>query len=173
LVHSKIKDTLLPVPGKDRFDLAMEFAQGDLLQTSLDKLIIPADNVACVQEDNLAEHALLVLIKSGYSAIPVLNTTGFVTGIISKTMILDAILGLESIEFEKLTVMQVNEVMNRSVPRVQMTTSFLRLLELCIRSPFLCVESLEGSFMGLVTRQAILREIDKYLRSRQGKLDQI
>ena len=152
--------------------MAMEFAPVDLLQTSLDKLIIPADNVACVQEDNLAEHALLVLIKSGYSAIPVLNTNDIVTGIISKTMILDAILGLESIEFEKLTVMKVHEVMDSSVPRIQMATPFLRILELCIRSPFLCVESESGLFGGIVTRQGILREIDKYLRCLQGKQSQ-
>jgi predicted transcriptional regulator len=153
--------------------LAMEFALSDLLETSLDKLMISADNVACVQEDNLAEHALLVLIKAGYSAIPVLNARGNVAGIISKTLILDAILGLERIEFEKLSVMKVHEVMNQSVPRVQMTSQFLRLLELCILSPFLCVENATGSFMGLVTRQTILTEIHKSIRQRHGKMDHL
>lgn len=152
----------------------MEFALGDLLKTSPEELMISADDVACVQEDNLTEHALLVLIKAGYSAIPVLNTQSNVTGIISKTMILDAILGLERIEFEKLAELKVHEVMNRAVPRVQITSPFLHLLELCIRSPFLCVENASGSFMGLVTRQTILSEIHKYLRqqySKQGQLE--
>jgi CBS domain containing-hemolysin-like protein len=161
------------MPRKDRFDLAMEFALGDLLETSPDELMISADNVACVQEDNLTEHALLVLIKAGYSAIPVLNTQSNVTGIISKTMILDAILGLERIEFEKLTELKVHEVMNREVPRVLVTSPFLHLLELCIRSPFLCVEDASGSFMGLVTRQMILTKIHKYLRQRHGKPSQL
>ncbi len=150
----------------------MDFALSDLLETSLDKFMIPGENVACVQEENLVEHALLVLIKARYSAIPVLNTESNVVGIISKTMILDAIIGLERIEFEKLSEIKVYEVMNRDVPRVEMKSSFLRLLELCIRSPFLCVEDQAGSFKGLVTRQAVLTEIYKYLRQKKEKPNQ-
>jgi predicted transcriptional regulator len=149
--------------------LTMELTLSELLGVSIHKLMISANDVACVQEDNSAEHALLVLVKAGYSAIPVLNRKSRVTGVISKTMILDSILGLERIEFDKLFSITVQNVMKQDIRRVTLTTSFLHVLELCIGAPFICVDDDDGSFLGLITRQAVLSQIHKYLRPRHGK----
>src|SRR5690625_5523389 len=51
-------------------------------------LMIPSEKVAHVQLNNPLEHALLVLIKSGYSAVPVLDTSFKLVGTIGKTAIL-------------------------------------------------------------------------------------
>ena len=45
----------------------------NLLTTHLQKLMIPSEKVAHVQVGNSLEHALLVLTKSGYTAIPILD----------------------------------------------------------------------------------------------------
>ncbi len=153
--------------------MATELILSNLIATPIEHLMIPAKDVACVQEENSAEHALLILIKARYSAIPVLNSKSIVVGIISKTMILDSILGLERIEFEKLTTTKIHEVMNREVPHVTRTASFLHVLELCIQSAFLCVENETGGFVGLLTRQVILAEIYKYLRYQNGKINHL
>src|SRR5690625_4046318 len=78
-------------------------------------LMIPAEKVAHVQLNNPLEHALLVLIKSGYSAVPVLDTSFKLVGTIGKTAILNQILGLERIEVEKLSEIQVHEVMKDDI----------------------------------------------------------
>lgn len=85
----------------------------NLFETTINDMIIPADKVAHVQIGNSLEHALLVLTKTGYTAVPVLDPKYKLHGLISSTHILDSILGLERIEFERLEKMKVEEVMNR------------------------------------------------------------
>jgi CBS domain-containing protein len=119
-------------------------------------MVIDAEDVACVHPAHSAEHALLVLIKSGYSAIPVVASDGKVVGTISKTLILDKILGLERIEFEALSTYTVADAMNPEVARIASDQSFMRALQLSIDWPFLCVENDEGIFTGLMTRRGIL-----------------
>lgn len=135
-----------------------------LLDTDIQNLMLHSDNVAFVQSENSLEHALLVLIKSGYSSIPVLDAQSRVQGIVSKTLILDSILGLERIEFERLSEQTVQAVMNRKVPRIKSTDTFFRALELSINQPYLCVEDEQGSFLGLLTRRAILALVYRYFR---------
>ncbi len=126
--------------------------------------MIPAVNVAYVEPHHALDHALLILIKSGYSAIPVLERGERVRGTISKTLILDSILGLEQIEVDKLRDRQVAEVMNADVPRLHAQDTMMKALELSISRPFLCVEAEDGTFLGLVTRSAILERVHAYCR---------
>src|SRR5690625_1524590 len=76
-------------------------------------LMIPSEKVAHVQLNNPLEHALLVLVKSGYSAVPVLDSSYKLVGTIGKTVILNQILGLERFEMERLSDMRVEEIMER------------------------------------------------------------
>ncbi|MCL6633067.1 MAG: CBS domain-containing protein [Alicyclobacillus herbarius] len=140
----------------------------DILATNIRDLLIPVENVACVQPFNNLEHALLVLIKSGYSAIPVLDTRSHVQGIISKTMILDAILGNERIEFEKLSESTVDQVMQKEVPCIRAQESLLRALELSINRPFLCVVEDGGELLGILTRRALLVLLYKFVRDQRA-----
>ncbi|WAH35106.1 cyclic-di-AMP-binding protein CbpB [Alicyclobacillus dauci] len=128
------------------------------------RLVIDAEDVACVHPAHSAEHALLVLIKSGYSAIPVVASSGIVAGIISKTLILDRILGLQRIEFESLSQFTVEEVMNTDVPRIGDDQTFIRALQLSIDNPFLCVEDSDGQFSGLLARRGILAFLHNLIR---------
>ncbi|MFP3489860.1 CBS domain-containing protein, partial [Staphylococcus sp. SIMBA_130] len=87
-----------------------------MYETGIEDLVISAEKVAHVQLTNPLEHAMLILIKSVYSSIPVLDTEYRLKGLISQPLILDSILGIERIEFEKLSELVVQEVMNTDIP---------------------------------------------------------
>ncbi len=127
-------------------------------------LLIPSERVAHVQIGNNLEHALLVLTKTGYSAIPVLNSQYKLQGLISTTVLLDSILGLERIEFERLEKMKVEEVMNKNIPRLNLQDSIVKGLTLLVDHPFVCVENDEEVFEGILTRRAILKNLTKQIK---------
>ncbi|TKC18489.1 cyclic-di-AMP-binding protein CbpB [Robertmurraya kyonggiensis] len=133
----------------------------EFLEINIQDLMIPSERVAHVQVKNSLEHALLVLTKSGYSAIPVLDPQFKLHGLISTPLIMDAILGLERIEFEKLETQCVEEIMNQEIPRIQIDSSLKTCLSLLIDHPFLCVENKEGLFEGILTRRAVLIQLNE------------
>lgn len=134
------------------------------LQTPIKDLIIASTKVAHVQLGNSLEHALLVLIKSGYSAIPVLDSSYRIQGQISTTMILDKILGMERFEYEKLHDLTVDEAMNSKIPRLKQTDHFLKAVEISINHPFVCIEDDNGVFQGILTRKSVLALVYRHFR---------
>ncbi|KQC47794.1 CBS domain containing protein [Geobacillus stearothermophilus] len=146
------------------------FANEEWANMTVKSFLIPADKVAHVQVDNYLDHALLVLTKTGYSAIPVLDTSYKLHGLIGMTMIMDAILGVERIEFERIETMKVEEVMNRNIPRLRLDDRLWKAVGLIVNHPFVCVENEDGYFEGIFTRREILKQLNKQLRrSNQGR----
>lgn len=137
---------------------------GEFSGIAIKDLMIPSERVAHVQIGNSLEHALLVLTKSGYTAIPVLDPHYRLLGLISTPIIMDSILGLERIEFEMLEKKRVEEAMNKKIPRVSIHSTMQSSLDLLIDHPFLCVEDDSGYFEGILTRRAVLLQL-----SNQGK----
>lgn len=137
---------------------------GEFLELTIQDLMIPSERVAHVQIGNNLEHALLVLTKSGYTAIPVLDPQYKLHGLISTPIIMDSILGLERIEFEKLEKSRVEEVMKKEVPRVKITASLTHCLELLVNHPFLCIETEDGFFSGILPRSTVLRQLANALK---------
>jgi len=129
------------------------------LDSSVKDLMISSERVAHVQVANNLEHALLVLTKSGYTAIPVLDPMYKLHGLISTPVILESILGLERIEFDNLENKKVSEVMIRDIPRLHVEDSVMKGLELLIDHPFVCVETDEGVFEGIITRKVLLQHV--------------
>ncbi|WNF38943.1 cyclic-di-AMP-binding protein CbpB [Bacillaceae bacterium IKA-2] len=129
-------------------------------QTFSDKtiadLIIPIEKVAHVQQNNSLEHALLVLVKSGYTSFPVLGNDSKLEGIISKALILDSILGLERIELDLLHTLKVSEVMEEKIPTMKISDTFAKAIAVSINNPFICVLDGEGAFRGILTRRSLL-----------------
>ncbi|MDQ0191185.1 cyclic-di-AMP-binding protein CbpB [Alicyclobacillus cycloheptanicus] len=137
-----------------------------LMHVQLSQLLIPAKNVACVLRYNNLEHALLILTKAGYTAVPVLDDHGSVCGTISKTNILDAMLSTDKIDVDKLHEVLVEQAMTTKIPRLTTSDSFLKGMELLINNPFVCVLDAEEHFHGILTRRAVLIEIERKLRRR-------
>ncbi|MFD2443339.1 cyclic-di-AMP-binding protein CbpB [Bacillus sp. CGMCC 1.16607] len=142
---------------------------GEFLEINIQDLMIPSERVAHVQVGNTLEHALLVLTKSGYTAIPVLNSEYKLKGLISTPVVLDSILGLERIEFELLEKNRVENVMNPAIPRIAINGSLLVSLELLVDHPFLCVENEDGYFEGILTRRAVLKQLVQHTRKLNKK----
>lgn len=126
------------------------------------ELMIPSEKVAHVQVGNPLEHALLVLVKSGYSAVPVLDPTYKFQGIISKTKILEETLGIEEFELNRLSEMTVKEVMDDEVPCLQLDDTMIDALHKLIDYPFVCVTNEEEEFDGIITRRTILKQFSKH-----------
>ncbi|MET1013411.1 MAG: cyclic-di-AMP-binding protein CbpB [Paenisporosarcina sp.] len=135
----------------------------DFLDMQIEEFIISSEKVAHVQLGNSAEHALLVLTKTGYSSIPVLDTKYRLKGLVSTQMITDAILGLEHIEYERLHDIKVDEVMLQPVPSIHVSEKFKRGLDLLIDHPFLCVIDDEETFVGILTRRVVLKQLKKHI----------
>ena len=133
----------------------------DIQNIPVGELMIPSEKVAHVQLNNPLEHALLVLVKSGYAAVPVLDSSYKLVGIIGKTVILNSILGLERFEIEKLSELRVQDVMNSDIPRLTKEDHLIDGLNALINNTFVCVVDEEGYFDGILTRRAILKEIKK------------
>lgn len=134
-----------------------------LLDTPISDFIISSEKVAHVQVGNSAEHALLVLTKTGYSSVPVLDTKYRLHGLLSMKMITESILGLEKIEYEKLSNIKVDDVMDHNVTFLKVTDTFQKALDLVINHAFLCVVDEEGTFAGILTRRVILKQLKKYV----------
>ncbi|WP_040204716.1 cyclic-di-AMP-binding protein CbpB [Neobacillus jeddahensis] len=137
---------------------------GEFLELTIKQLMIPSERVAHVQIGNNLEHALLVLTKSGYTAIPVLDPHYKLHGLISTPIIMDSILGLERIEFESLENKRVEEVMKSSIPRVKLSASIIDSLDLLVNHPFLCIENEDGFFEGILPRSTVLNHLNKAVK---------
>jgi predicted transcriptional regulator len=137
---------------------------GEFLEITIKDLMIPSERVAHVQIGNSLEHALLVLTKSGYTAIPVLDPHYRLHGLISTSIIMDSILGLERIEFEQLERKRVEEAMNKKIPRVSIHSTLQSSLDLLVDHPFLCIEDESGIFEGILTRRTVLQQLSKQVR---------
>lgn len=129
----------------------------ELKDVTVQDLMISSEKVAHVQLNNPLEHALLVLVKSGYFAVPVLDASNKLAGSISKTVILDQILGIDRYEVEKLSNLKVHEVMKDDLVSIQKSAYFIDGLKAVIDAPFVCVVDEEGYFEGILTRRAILK----------------
>ncbi|WP_064092374.1 cyclic-di-AMP-binding protein CbpB [Rossellomorea aquimaris] len=135
----------------------------ELLDTNITDFIIPSEKVAHVQVGNSLEHALLLLTKSGYSSIPVLDPRFHFQGLISSSLITDSILGLERFEFEQLELKKVEEVMTTDFPTVSLESKFKEAIELLVDHPFLCVISENGYFEGILTRRVVLKHFQRHM----------
>lgn len=135
----------------------------ELLDMPIKDFIICSEKVAHVQSGNNAEHALLVLTRTGYSSIPVLDVKYRLQGLLSIKMITEAILGLERIEYDRLANIKVDDVMEKEVVYLQIKDTFKRALDLVINHAFLCVVDEEGTFVGIMTRRVILKQLKKYI----------
>ena len=140
----------------------------ELLDIPIKDFIISSEKVAHVQIGNNAEHALLVLTRTGYSAIPVLDMKYRLQGLLSSKMITEAILGLERIEYDRLPDIKVDDIMQTEVAYLKVTDTFKRALDLVINHAFLCVIDEEGTFAGIMTRRVTLKQLKKYIYQSEG-----
>lgn len=143
----------------------IEIEPTQLLESTVAEHMIDADKVAHVQIGNNLEHALLVLTKTGYTAIPVLDPSYHLHGLIGTNMIMDKIFGLERIEFEKLDQLKVEEVMLTDIPRLKTTDPVLKGVHAVTNNGFVCVVNEEQVFEGIFTRRVVLKRLNEVIHA--------
>src|SRR5699024_7203139 len=123
-------------------------------------LMISSEKVAHVQLNNPLEHALLVWIGSGYFAVPVLDDSYKLAGFVSKTVILDQILGNDGYEVERLSELKVHGVMD-DIVSVSEDASSIDGLKALIDEPSVRVVVDAEYLKGNLTRRAILKKLKR------------
>lgn len=142
-----------------------------LLEEESGELIISSENVANVNCNNNVYHALLVLSQVKYSTIPVLDNQSHIKGIISMPMIIKAIIGIDSIRFEEMEKIKVEEVMNKEVPTILDTADLEDILHKLTNHNFLCVVDKENIFTGIITRKEILSRVNHLVHEIHHRYD--
>lgn len=132
----------------------------ELLLEEKEKLFIPAEQVAVLEEDHTLAHALLVLTHVRYSVIPVVNRENKLTGLISLAMILHAIAGLNELDMNQLHHLRVVEAMKTDFSVITEQTEIEVVLNELIDQSFLCITNEERDFLGIVTRKEILKRVN-------------
>ncbi|MGM8214305.1 cyclic-di-AMP-binding protein CbpB [Bacillaceae bacterium W0354] len=143
----------------------------NLSTTTVSELMIDSEKVIHVQLKNPLEHALLVLTKTGYNSVPVLDLQSKFCGIISKSNIIEEMFGVESIEVSRLSELKVEEVMERNIPTLREDDTLEKALHVLINYTFVCVVNEEQKMKGILTRREILKQLRNHFY-RQQKVNQ-
>ncbi|RPF52292.1 cyclic-di-AMP-binding protein CbpB [Aquisalibacillus elongatus] len=147
----------------------LDLTNFDLSSIPVKRDMIEAEKVAHVQLQNPLEHALLVLTKTGYNAVPVLDLNGRFCGIISKSDIVEAMFGIEQIEVDKLYENTVEDVMHSDVPTVSEHDTLEKALHVLIDHSFACVLNQDDEMIGIYTRREILKQFRNEFYEQQSK----
>lgn len=136
-----------------------------MLLNDLDTLIKPADELAVIGANHTLDHALLLMTRNKYSLVPVIDEKSKLQGLISLAIIMDAIIDIEDVEFDKLADIQVKEVMEKDYPSVTVDYELENVLRKLVNHAFVSVIDDEGILLGIITRQEILRGTNRILHN--------
>lgn len=126
-------------------------------------LVLQKDKIITMHPDWTLERALIKLIRSGYTSVPVINSQDQVEGLISKTLILDFMTENQNINYNDLPNYFVHQAMNRNYMGIWENTPLSFALELMIDRPYVPIIDQTNTFIGILTRQAVLQKILAYL----------
>lgn len=119
-------------------------------------LMIPASQVAVVNENDSLLHASLVLSSSGYQIIPVVDDNNCIRGLISIPLIVNSFEDLSLFNEDKLAAHKVKEAMNQMAPILFDNYELEDVLSLLIDNNFVCIALKNGYFLGIIPRKIVL-----------------
>ncbi len=122
--------------------------------------LTPKSQVAWVYADVTVRQGLEKLRARGYTAIPVLDRDGLYIGTVSEGDFLWHMLDSEDNSLRAAEQLPLRAVMREGFnPPVSVRVSMEELLERAMNQSFVPVVDDRGAFMGIVTRQTILRRL--------------
>lgn len=136
-----------------------------MLLNDVDTLIKPVEELAVIAANHNLDHALLLMTKNKYSLVPVLDKDSKLQGLISMALIIEAIMDIEDVYFDKLADIKVQEVMAPAYPVVEKDYDLEEVVRLLVRYPFVSVVDQKGVLLGIITRQEILRGTNRILHN--------
>lgn len=136
-----------------------------MLLNGVDTLVKPVDELAVIGANHTLDHALLLMTRNKYSLVPVINGKSKMQGLISMTIIIDAIIEIEDVQFDKLADIKVKDIMDTDYPSVSENFDLEKVLRMLVNKAFISVVNEEGILLGIVTRQEILRGTNRILHN--------
>ncbi|KAL3950934.1 cyclic-di-AMP-binding protein CbpB [Lentilactobacillus hilgardii] len=131
-----------------------------VMRQSKRDILIPADLVATVNEDNNLQHAFLVLTKVKYAKIPVLDNNNHFKGLISLSMITEQMLLDTGITTRPLDSMKIKEIMQKDVPTIYERENLEVILRHLVNENFIPYVDHDNKFLGIITRRELFKEIN-------------
>lgn len=136
-----------------------------MLLNNIDSLIKPTDELAVIAANHSLDHALLLMTKNKYTLVPVVDNQSKLQGLISMALIIEAIMDIEDVHFDKLSEIKVNEVMATDYPSLAEDYLLEEAVRLLVNHPFVSIVDGEGILLGIITRQEILRGTNRILHN--------
>ncbi|MCL2695847.1 MAG: CBS domain-containing protein [Clostridiales bacterium] len=116
----------------------------------------PKHEVCAMKKEYTVRQAIEKLRVCGYAAVPVLDDEGHYVGTLTEGDLLYAVAGAETPkEWEKISIMDIMRQERRAPVRVEADIN--DLLHLALTQNFVPVVDDRGAFIGIVTRQDIMR----------------
>lgn len=128
-----------------------------MLVDSASSLVKPAEEVAVIGLTNRLNHAMLILTSDKYAIVPVLDENSKMHGLISLPIIMQSIINIEDVEFEKLADIEAREVMDTDYPYVYEDFELEDVLRMLVNHAFITVVDENNYFKGIITRSEILK----------------
>ena len=123
-------------------------------------LLTPKAQVAYLYEDFTIRQGLEKLRARGYTAIPVLDRSGFYVGTVSEGDFLWHILDWKDNSLRAKEKLPLSRVLRPGFnPAVRIDVAMVELVERAMRQSFIPVVDDRGAFVGIVTRQNIIRRL--------------
>ena len=129
--------------------------------------LLPKNRVAYLRDDYTFRQGLEKMRHHGYRAIPVIDREGRYVGTVSEGDFLWKLLDSDSSEAEQLSMKAMENFRVRDIiraeqyPSVRITVTMEELMNSAMKQNFTPVVDDLGSFIGIVTRQDIIRYLAK------------
>ena len=126
-------------------------------------LLTPKSSTVYIYEDSTFRQALEKLRHHGYTAVPVLTRDGGYAGTLSEGDFLWSVLDIGGASLADCEDLRVSDLINKNDrnPAVHITSDADELLSRALEQNFVPVVDDRGSFMGIVTRRAIIESLIK------------
>lgn len=127
--------------------------------------LTPKATCAYLFADNTMRQAIEKMENSGYEALPILNRDGTYFGTLTTGDLLSAVHSLCDLNLLKAEEHLITEVpRHRKYKEVPITMDMRNLVRTAMQQNFVPVADDKGAFIGIVTRQAIMRYcLDTYI----------
>ena len=123
-------------------------------------LLTPKAQVAFLYEDATVRQGLEKLRIYGYTAIPVLKRDGSYVGTVSEGDFLWSILDQENNSLKSQEKIRLRTIIRKDFnPAVRIGVEMSELVDRAMRQSFIPVVDDRGAFVGIVTRQTIIRRL--------------
>ena len=123
-------------------------------------LLAPKAQVAYLYDDYTVRQGLEKLRSLGYTALPVLSRGGLYVGTVSEGDFLWSMLDKRDNSLLAQEKLPLVSVMRKGFnPAVSIRVTMEELLERAMRQSFIPVVDDRGAFVGIITRQAIMRRL--------------